>query len=226
VSGADLTSILLTLKVALVAVAIDLPPALVAARLLARRRFPGRAVLETILSLPLVLPPVASGFVLLMVLAPEGHVGRFLTQTLGVHVVFNWPGAALAAAVVSFPLMLRSLLLGFESVDPRLAQVARTLGAGPLAAFWRVQLPLALPGVLAGCLLAFARALGEFGATVMVAGSIPGVTRTLSLDLYHRVLTGDEAGALRLALLSTALAFTVLGLGRLAERRLREGARA
>jgi molybdate transport system permease protein len=198
-----------------------LPPAVLAAHLLARRRFPGRAVLETFLTLPLVLPPVATGYVLLLLLAPGSYLGSFLTGTLGVHAVFNWPGAALAAAVVAFPLMLRSLLTGFEALDPRLAKVARTLGSGPLRTFWRVQLPLTMPALLAGCLLAFARALGEFGATVIVAGSIPGVTRTLPVDLYERIVTGDEAGALRLALISGGLAFVVLGVGRAAERRLR-----
>jgi len=221
VNADDVTAVLLTLKVAVVAVIIDLPPAMLAAHLLARRRFPGRAILETFLTLPLVLPPVATGYVLLLLLAPGSYLGGFLTGTLGVHAVFNWPGAALAAAVVAFPLMLRSLLTGFEALDPRLAKVARTLGAGPLRTFWRIHLPLTMPAVLAGCLLAFARALGEFGATVIVAGSIPGVTRTLPVDLYERIVTGDEAGALRLALISGGLAFVVLTVGRVAERRLR-----
>ncbi|MFQ5669516.1 MAG: molybdate ABC transporter permease subunit [Acidobacteriota bacterium] len=219
--GQVTVTVLLSLKVAVMAVLLNLPPALIAARLLARRRFPGRGAVETILSLPLVLPPVATGFLLLALLAPRSPLGHFLAATLGVRLVFTWLGAALAAAVVSFPLVLRSLLLGFEAVDPRLGQVARTLGAGPVSIYFRVHLPLALPAVISGSLLAFARALGEFGATVIVAGSIPGQTRTLPLDLFHRVANGDEAGALRLAAISAGLAFGTLALGRMAEHRLR-----
>jgi len=218
---ADLPVLLLSLKVALVAVILDLPPALLLARLLARRRFPGRALLDTFLALPLVLPPVATGLILLLLISPQGAPGRILAASTGLELVFTWPGAALAAGVVAFPLMLRSVIQALEAVDPRLGQVARTLGAGRMKAFWLVHLPLALPGVTGGVLLAFARALGEFGATMVVAGSIPGRTRTLPLALYHRFQLGDDTGALRLALLSAVLAFAVLGLGRLAERRLR-----
>ncbi len=217
----DGLALLVSLKVAAAAVLVDLPLALLAAYLLARRRFPGRDLLDTVLNLPLVLPPVASGYALLVLLAPDAPAGRLAAEGLGLSLVFSLPGAALAAAVVAFPLMLRALVQGFEALDPRLSQVARTLGAGPVAVALRVQLPLALPAVLAGSLLAFARALGEFGSTVVVAGSIPGVTRTLPVDLYRRIQLGDEAGALRLALLSAALAFAVLAAGRWAERRLR-----
>ena len=216
----DALIVLLTLKVATVAVLLDLVPAILLAALIAHRRFPGRAALETLLSLPLVLPPVATGLVLLMILAPASPVGRLLAEGAGAQLVFTWPGAAVAAAVVSFPLMLRALILGFESIDPRYTGVARSLGAGPLEVMRRVHLPLAAPAILAGCLVAFARALGEFGATMIVAGSIPGRTRTLSLDLFHRIETGDEAGALRLAAISALLAFGLLALGRAAERRV------
>ena len=216
----DAATVLLTVKVAAVAVLIDLPPALLLAALLARRRFPGRALLETLLNLPLVLPPVATGLALLMVLTPTSTTGGLLKDGLGLQFVFAWPGAALAAAVVSFPLMLRSLLLGFEAIDPRYVGMARTLGTGPVAVMARIHLPMALPAILAGSLLAFARALGEFGATVIVAGSIPGKTRTLPLDLFHRVQIGDRAGALRLTLISALLAFLILAVGRAAERRI------
>jgi molybdate transport system permease protein len=218
---ADLPVLLLSLKVALAAVILDLPPALLLGRLLARRCFPGRALLDTFLALPLVLPPVATGLLILMLVSPTAMPGRLLARFTGLELVFSWPGAALAAGVVAFPLLLRSVIQALESVDPRLGQVARTLGASRMKTFWRVHLPLALPGVAGGIMLAFARALGEFGATMVVAGSIPGRTRTLPLDLYHRFQLGDDAGALRLALLSALLAFAILGVGRLAERRLR-----
>lgn len=159
-SSAEWGAVLLTVKVSCLAVLLDLPVALLLARLLVRRRFPGRAALETVLSLPLVLPPVASGLVLVLLLRPAGLLGRGL-DLMGWRLLFTWQGAALAAALVAFPLMLRSVVTGFEAVDPRLALVARTLGASRWSAYRRVTLPLALPGILAGCLLAFARALGS-----------------------------------------------------------------
>ena len=220
----EIDILVLTLKVGLAAVALDLPPALLAARLLAHRRFPGRALVETVLNLPLVLPPVASGLVLLYLMAPASPLGRALEEGVGLRLVFTWPAAALAAAVVSFPLMLRSVLQGFEAIDPRLGEVARTLGARPMTVFLKVHLPLAAPGIIAGAIMGFARAIGEFGATIMVAGSIPGRTRTLPIAIYHRVQTGDAGGAMRLALLSSVLALALVALGGAAERRLRRDA--
>ncbi|MFQ5718454.1 MAG: molybdate ABC transporter permease subunit [Acidobacteriota bacterium] len=219
----DAAIILLTLKVAGTAVALALPPGLLLSAWLARRRFAGRAAIETCLSLPLVLPPVATGLVLLMVLSPSATVGRFLESAFGLRLVFSWPGAALAAAVVSFPLMLRSLLQGFESIDPRYADVARTLGASRLSILWRIHLPLIRPAIVAGCLLTLARSLGEFGATIILAGSIPGRTRTVALELFQRIEVGDTVGALRMALLAVVMAFALLSLGRMAERRLLSG---
>lgn len=186
-----------------------MPPGILAALGLARYRGPGKGLLETILSLPLVLPPTAVGLVLLELLGRRTPLGAFLAGH-GVEVVFTWKAVILAMAIMSFPLLVRSARTAFEEVDPRLTGLARTLGCGPMAAFLRVTLPLAWRGILAGVVLAFSRALGEFGATVMVAGNIPGKTQTLALAIFHNNQIGRDDRALVLAAVTVAIAFMAL----------------
>jgi molybdate transport system permease protein len=180
-----------------------------AALALARYRGPGKGALETLLSLPLILPPTAVGLLLLELLARRAPLGAWLAGH-GVEVVFTWKAVLVATAVMSLPLLVRSARTAFEEVDPRLVGIARTLGCGPLAAFFRVTLPLAWRGVLAGTVLAFSRALGEFGATVMVAGNIPGKTQTLALAIFHDNQIGRDDRALVLACVTVVLAFAAL----------------
>lgn len=198
-----------TLQIAALATLVILPPGILAAMLLARWRGPGKGLLETALSLPLVLPPTAVGIVLLEVFSRGSAVGGWLADR-GIDVVFTWRGVLVATAVMSFPLLVRSARTAFEEVDSRLVGIARTLGCGPVSAFFRVTLPLSWRGVLAGAVLAFSRALGEFGATVMVAGNIPGRTRTLSLAIFHDSQIGRDDRAMTLAGVTVALAFTAL----------------
>ena len=212
--------LLLSLKVSFAATLIAFPFALAFARLLVRRRFPGRTLLETLLHLPLVLPPVATGYFLLLLLARQGPAGRLLDRAFGISLVFTWPAAAIASAVIAFPLMLRAAQAGLERVDPGLPAMARTLGCSRTRAFLRVTLPLALPGLLSSLLLGFARSLGEFGATMLVAGNIPGVTRTLPLAIFNAVQVGEDPFALRLCLLAVSLCFAALAAGSWVERRL------
>lgn len=198
-----------------------LPPGLALAWLLARRDWPGKAVVETLVSLPLVIPPVATGLILLKLFGRRGPLGGFLHDALGLDVVFTWRAVLIALGVMSFPLLVRSTRVAFEQVNPRLEQIARTLGASNWRVFFTISLPLAKRGVLAGMILAFARALGEFGATIMVAGNIPGQTSTLSLDIFQSVQLGDDSHALRLLAVSVALAFAAVFVSELLLRRKR-----
>ncbi|HXT31694.1 MAG TPA: molybdate ABC transporter permease subunit [Vicinamibacterales bacterium] len=208
-----------TVLCAVAATLLVLPPAVVVAWLLARRRFPGRALVETIISLPLVMPPVATGLILLMLFGRRGAIGRLL-ERIGVDVVFTWKAVVLAMAIMGLPLLVRTARAGFEQVNERYEAVAATLGASPARIFLTISLPLAWPSVLGGAVLAFARALGEFGATIVVAGSIPGATRTLSVAIYTYAETGRDTQALTLLLVSTAIAFAALfAANRLVERR-------
>ena len=200
-----------TIVAALGATVVMLPPGLLLAWLLARKQFRGRALLETIVSLPLVMPPVATGLILLMLLGPRGPIGRVLAQ-IGVEIVFTWKAVVLAMAVMGLPLVARSVRAGIEQVDRRYEAVASTLGASPWRVFVSITLPLALPGVLAGAVLGFARALGEFGATIMIAGSIPGSTRTLAVAIYSFAETGRDGDAATLVVISGAIAFAALWL--------------
>jgi molybdate transport system permease protein len=186
-----------------------IPPGLLAAQLLARYRGPGKGLLETLLSLPLVLPPTAVGIVLLELLSRRTALGGWLARQ-GWDIVFTWRGVLLASMLMSFPLLVRSARTAFEEIDPHLVGLARTLGCSPLSAFFRVTLPLAWRGVLAGIALAFSRSLGEFGATVMVAGNIPGKTQTLALAIFHDNQIGRDDRALLLAGVTVALAFACL----------------
>lgn len=199
-----------TLGIALLSTALILPPGVALGWLLARRDWPGKVLVETLVALPLVIPPVATGLILLKLFGRRGVLGRFFEQVLGVEIVFTWKAVVIATAVMSFPMLVRAARVAFEEVNPRLEETARTLGAQPWDAFWSVTLPLARRGILAGCVLAFARALGEFGATIMIAGMIPGKTITLALGIYHEVQLGRDEAALGLVLISVALAFIAL----------------
>jgi len=187
-----------------------LPFGLGTAWLLARREWPGKSILETTVSLPLVMPPVATGLILLKVLGRRGTIGGFFHDRLGIDIVFTWRAVLLALAVMSFPLLVRSARIAFEEINPRLEQIARTLGASGLRVFFTVTAPLAMRGIVGGMLLAFARALGEFGATIMVAGNIPGKTATLSLSIFQSVQLGQDVQAFRLLGVSVVLAFVAV----------------
>lgn len=209
----------LTLQVALVATALNLPLALCVSWLIVKRRIPGRLLTDVLVSLPLAVPPVVVGYLLLLLLGNNGPVGGLLSGYFGVEVVFTWFAAALAAAVVSFPLMARAVMIAMDGVDEQLEMAARSLGAGALRVALTITLPLAYRGILAGTLLGFVRAISEFGATIVVAGNIPGKTQTLPLAIFSRVQLGDDALALRLIAVSVALAVaTLLAHNRLLER--------
>lgn len=198
--------IVLSLKVSIVAVTLTLPVAFGIAWLLARARFPGKFLLDGIVHLPLVVPPVVTGWLLLIAFGNNGPLGRFFADWFGVVFIFRWTGAALAAAVMSLPLMVRAMRLSIEAVDPRLEDAARTLGAGPWRVFCTVVVPLAVPGILAGTVLGFARSIGEFGATITFVSNIPGETRTLPIAIYSALqVPGGDAIVTRLALISVAL---------------------
>ena len=209
-SPEELQIIGLSLKVAATATLFSLPPGVALAYLLSRGDFPGKALLSGLTHLPLILPPVVTGYVLLLLFGRSGVLGRWL-ETLGIVFAFDWTGAALAAAIMGFPLMVRAIQLSFDMVDPRIERAAETLGARPSIRFLTVTLPLALPGVAAGTVLAFAKALGEFGATITFVASIPGETRTLPLAIYSLTQApGGEAAALRLVLISVGVSITAL----------------
>jgi molybdate transport system permease protein len=186
-----------------------LPLGIIVAWLLSRWRGPGKGFVETILSLPLVLPPTAVGLLLLQLLAKSGPVGRAL-DGLGVEVIFTWKAVVIASATMSFPLLVRPLRAAFEEIEPRLIAVARTLGRGPFEVFLRLTLPLSWRGLVTGALLAFSRALGEFGATILIAGNIPGRTQTLALAIFQRAETGHDSEALRLSGLTVLIAFGLM----------------
>ena len=206
----DLHPILLTLQVAVAATLINVPLALAVSWLVVKRRVPGRILIEAVVSLPLALPPVAVGLFLLLLLGRDGPIGGLLDGILGVDVVFTWVAAAIASAVVSFPLMARAIMVAMGDVDARLEMSARSLGAGPLRVAATITVPLAYRGILAGLLLGFVRAVGEFGATITVAGNIPGRTQTLPLAIYQKVQTRDDDTALALAGVSIVLAAATL----------------
>jgi len=221
-------ALLLSLKISSVAVLWSLPPGILLAWILARGRFPGKALLDSLIHLPLVLPPVVVGYLLLIGMGRQGLLGGWLYENFGLSFSFSWRGAALAAAVVAFPLMVRAIRLSLEAVDRRLEDAAHTLGAGRLRVFATITLPLTLPGILAGTVLAFARCLGEFGATITFVSNIPGETRTLPLAMFSFIETpGAEAQAARLCIIAIVIALAALlfseWLARLTRRRL-EGA--
>lgn len=215
------TALALSLKVAGWATALNLVLGVAVGLLLARGRFPGRDLLDTMLTLPMVMPPTVLGYYLLVLIGRNGPLGAWLRETFGINLIFTWQGAVIAATIVSFPLVFKPARAAFEAVDGQLEQAARVLGIPEAAVFFRVTLPLAWRGILAGVLLAFARALGEFGATLMVAGSIPGKTQTLSVAVYEAVQAGQDDTANLLVLITSVVCIAVLlGAGRLAPGRI------
>jgi molybdate transport system permease protein len=228
-SAAEGEALFLSLKVALGASFIGLPVATALAYLLARKKFRGRILVDLLVHAPLVLPPVVIGYFLLLLFSPVGAIGSFLANSFGLTLIFSWYGAALASLIMALPLMVRAIRLSFEAQDLRLEGAASTLGAGRLKILWTITLPLALPGIVVGTLLGFARALGEFGATITFVSNIPGLTRTLPLALYSAIQTPDgDAIAIRLMLISLALAFAALILSEWSARKLfgRNGGRS
>jgi molybdate transport system permease protein len=221
-TAAELEALGLSLRVALVAVLVMLPFAFLAALLLARFEFRGKALVDGLIHLPLVLPPVALGYLLLVSLGTRAPLGAFLLDTFGIRFVFSWTGAALASAILTFPFQVRAIRLSLEAQDKGLAEAAETLGAGPLDRLFSLYLPLAVPGILGGAVTAFAACLGEFGAIITFVSNIPGETRTIPLAIYTAIQTpGGEAAAARLAALSIALALLGLVLADVLARRAR-----
>jgi molybdate transport system permease protein len=211
ISPTEWTAILLSLRVAAVATLVATPLAVAIAWLLARREFWGKALLDAVIHLPLVLPPVVTGYLLLLTFGRRGAVGAWLAEHLGIVFAFRWTGAALACGIMSFPLLVRPIRLSIEAVDRRLEQAAATLGAAPWRVFVTVTLPLALSGVLAGMVLGFAKALGEFGATITFVSNIPGETQTISSAIYALIQTPNgDAAALRLVVVSIVIATAAL----------------
>jgi molybdate transport system permease protein len=210
-SAPEYSAILLSLKVSGVATLLSLPPGFAMAYILTYRRFRGKVALDVVVNLPLTLPPVVIGYLLLLGLGQQGFIGRHILQPLGISLIFTWKAAVIATAVVGFPLMVRSIRIGMETIDQRLIQASRTLGAGWFDSMLTVILPLSLRGLLAGSALMFARGLGEFGATIIVAGNIPGVTQTIPLAIYDYAGSPDGDGvAMSLCLVSVVISVVVL----------------
>ncbi|MBP7339796.1 molybdate ABC transporter permease subunit [Niveispirillum sp.] len=217
----EITAIWLSVKVACWATAVSLVPGILVAWLLARRSFPGRILLDGLVHLPLVLPPVVTGYILLLLFGRNGPVGRILAD-MGIVLAFNWTGAVLACSVMAFPLLVRAIRLSMEAVDTRLEGAAAGLGAPPWAVFLTVTLPLSLPGILSGAILCFAKALGEFGATITFVAAIPGVTQTLPAAIYGLTqVPGGDAAALRLTMVAAFIAIVALTASELLARRVR-----
>ena len=222
-SPLETEALILSLRVALWCVIVSLPIGIATAWLLARKRFPGHLLLSAVVYAPLVVPPVVVGYLLLVLLGRRGVVGSWLYETFGITVAFTWQGAAIASAVMGFPLMVRAIRLSLDAVDRRLEDAARTLGAGRWRTWLSITLPLTAPGILAGAVLAFARSLGEFGATITFVSNIPGETRTLPLALYSVLQQpGGDVPAMRLAILSLLLAIVAIAGSELLARRMRK----
>lgn len=222
ITTAEAEALILSFKISATAVCCALPLAVVTATLLSRPGFPGKIIVDGITHLPLILPPVVMGYLLLVTLGTRAPLGAFLQDTFGIRFVFNWTGAALAAGIVTFPFQVRAIRLAMEAIDPGLIAAAKTLGAGPIDHFTSITLPLAMPGIIAGAITAFAASLGEFGAIITFVSNIPGETRTLPLAIYTAIQTpGGEAIAARLVTLSIALAFSGLVLSEIANRRIK-----
>ena len=217
------TAVRLSIRVATVAMFASLPVGIAVAYLLARAHFPGKSIVNGIVLLPLILPPVVTGYLLLLSFGRRGPIGAFLDEHFGIVFSFRWTGAALACAVMAFPLLVRSIRLSIEAVDRRLEDAAGTLGANPLWVFLFVTLPLILPGIIAGMILCFAKAMGEFGATITFVSNIPGETQTLPSAIYTLTqIPGGESGALRLTLVSIVISMGALVISELMARRVDE----
>ena len=220
--AAEIEALLLSLRVSAVAVLFALPLAIVAAALLANRRFPGKTLIDGFLHLPQILPPVVVGYLLLIALGTRAPLGAWLLDHLGIRFVFSWTGAALASGIITFPFQLRAIRLSIEAIDGGLGEAAETLGAGRFDRFVNLTLPLALPGIIAGAITAFAACLGEFGAIITFVSNIPGETRTLPLAIYSALQSpGGEAEAAKLSILSIILALIGVTLAEFADRRVR-----
>lgn len=211
--------ILLSLKIGAVAVIASLPLGILFAWILARKEFKGKTILDSLINLPLVLPPVVIGYLLLLSMGKNGYLGKWIDHIFGISFSFNWKGAALASAVVSFPLLVRAIRISFESIDQNLEFAARSLGASRMRMFFTVTIPLAMPGIIAGIVLAFARSLGEFGATITFVSNIPGETRTLPLAMYTLIqIPNQEAATMRLCIIAIAISFIALFLSEVLQR--------
>jgi molybdate transport system permease protein len=219
----EIEIVLLSAKVALAAMAFSLVPAFAVAWLLARRDFAGKSLVQTVVTLPLVLPPVVTGYALLAMFGARGSVGQFLEAAFGINFAFRWTGAALAAGVMAFPLLVRPMRLSIEAIDRGLEDAARSLGASAVTTFATVTLPLVMPGIIAGAMLGFAKALGEFGATITFVSNIPGQTQTLSLAIYSLMQSpAGDAAALRLIVISLVLAVAAVLASEWLSRRFRQ----
>ena len=222
--AAEWEIVALSLKVGGVAMLVTLPVAFTLAWLLARLRFPGKVIVDAAIHLPLVVPPVVTGWLLLLAFGPNGPIGGWLQDWFGITVLFRWTGAAIAAGVMALPLMVRAMRISIEAVDRRLENAARTLGAGPLRVFWTLTLPLSIPGVLAGAVLGFARSIGEFGATITFVSNVPGETQTLPLAIYSALQQpGADALVWRLSCVSVGLSLIALIASELLTRRAGRG---
>ena len=219
----EIEALKLSLRVSLWAVCLSLPLGILVAWVLSRKSFPGRVLIDGIVHLPLIVPPVVVGYILLLAFGRRGFIGSWLWETFEISISFSWKGAALAAGIMAFPLMVRSIRLGLDAVDPKLEQAAKTLGASSFGVFFSVTMPLILPSILTGAILAFARCLGEFGATITFVSNIPGETRTLPLALYTAVQSpGGEIAALRLVVISVVIALVALFISEFLSRKARK----
>ncbi len=221
-SEAELVAIILSVKVAVCCSVLSLPFALILGYKMARYSFYGKSLAESILNLPLVMPPVTTGYLLLLILGSHGLIGKWLNTMFGINLVFTFPAAVIASVIVSFPLITRSIRTAMEMVDTGMEDASRTLGADKIKTFWRVSVPLALPGIVSGVILAFARSLGEFGATVTFAGNIEGVTQTLPLAIYTNMqVPGREGATLRLVMISVLISFAAMIISEMVTKRMR-----
>ena len=212
ITPAEVAALSLSIKVAFLSLVIMLPPGLLAGWLLAKPTFPGKALLNTFVMWPLVLPPIVSGYLLLILLGRHGFIGGFIYRVFGIEIVFTQLAVVIAVSVISFPLLVRGIVTGMESVPVELENAARTLGASPMKVFWTITFPLAYRGIIGGTILGFSKSLGEFGATIMVAGNIPGKTQTIALAIFSAVHLGEDASVYRLVFIATVVAFIALWL--------------
>ena len=212
ITAAEVAALSLSIKVALLSLIVTFPLGLLVGWLLAKRTFPGKAFLNTLVMLPLVLPPIVSGYLLLILLGKHGVIGRFIYQTFGIEIVFSEVAVVIAVSVISFPLLVRGIVTGMEAVPVELENAARTLGASPIKVFFTITLPMAHRGIIGGTILGFSKSLGEFGATIMVAGNIPGKTQTMALAIFSAVHLGEDVSVYRLVFISTVVAFAAIWL--------------
>ena len=212
ITAAEVAALSLSIKVALLSLIFMFPLGLFVGWLLAKRTFPGKAFLNTLVMCPLVLPPIVSGYLLLILLGRNGPIGGFIYQVFGIEIVFSELAVVIAVSIISFPLLVRGIMTGMESVPLELENAARTLGASPIKVFWTITFPMAYRGVIGGTILGFSKSLGEFGATIMVAGNIPGKTQTMALAIFSAVHLGENVSVYRLVFISTVVAFVALWL--------------